>query len=63
MFTPCKFGIFPSKIEILHAIEYSIYMGRNLSRHSTMNNRRYGNIFPLVRSALDREIQGLSFDA
>jgi len=28
-----------------------------------MNNRRYGNIFPLIQSALDREIQGLSFDA
>jgi len=38
-------------------------MGHNLCRHSTMNNRRYGNIFPLIQSALDREIQGLSFDA
>jgi len=28
-----------------------------------MNNRHFGNIFPLIRSALDREIQGLSFDA
>ena len=38
-------------------------MGRNLGRHSTMNKHHYGNIFPLVRPALDREIQGLSFDA
>ena len=37
-------------------------MGRDLCRHSTMNNYRYDNIFPLVRSVLDREIQGLSFD-
>ena len=37
-------------------------MGRDLCRHSTMNNYRYGNIFPLIQSALDREIQGLSFD-
>jgi len=27
-----------------------------------MNKHRYGNIFPLIQSALDREIQGLSFD-
>ena len=28
---------------------------------SAVNNCHYGNIFPFVRSALDREIQGLSF--
>ena len=28
---------------------------------SAVNNCRYGDIFPFVRSELDREIQGLSF--
>ena len=28
---------------------------------SLVNNRHYGNVFPFVRLALDREIQGLSF--
>ena len=28
---------------------------------SAVNNCRYGDIFPFVRSALDREIQELSF--
>jgi len=31
--------------------------------HSKMNNRCYVNIFPLIQPALDREIQGLSFNA
>jgi len=38
-------------------------MGCNPCRHSATNNHHYGNIFPLILSALDREIQGLSFDA
>ena len=38
-------------------------MGHDLFHHSTMNKHRYGNIFPLIRSALDIEIQGLSFNA
>ena len=38
-------------------------MGCDLCHHSTMNKHRYGNIFLLIRSALEREIQGLSFDA
>ena len=38
-------------------------MGHDLCRHSTMNKHRFGNIFPLIRSALDREIQWLSVDA
>ena len=28
---------------------------------SAVNNCRYDNIFPFVRSELDKEIQGLSF--
>jgi len=38
-------------------------MGHNLRLHLTMNNRHYGDTFPLIPSPLDREIQGLSFDA
>jgi len=38
-------------------------MGHNLCCHSTMNNHHCGNIFSLIQLALDREIQGLSFDA
>jgi len=30
---------------------------------SVVNNRRYGNVFTLLRSALDREIHRLSFVA
>jgi len=37
-------------------------MWYNLCRHWTMNDYHYGNIFPLIQSVLDREIQGLSFD-
>jgi len=59
MFTTCKFGIFPSKIEILQQINVwgATYVVIQ------QNNRHYGNIFPLIRSTLYREIQGLSFDA
>ena len=38
-------------------------MGRDLCLHSAVDKHRYGNIFPLIWSELDREIQGLSFDA
>ena len=40
-----------------------MYRGHNLCCHSTMNKHCYGNIFPLIYSARDREIQGLSFYA
>ena len=35
--------------------------GARIMSSSTVNNCRYGDIFPFVRSELDREIQGLSF--
>jgi len=37
-------------------------MGRNLCRHSIINIRCCGNIFPLIQLVLGREIQGLSFN-
>ena len=35
--------------------------GACIMSSSAVNNCRYGDIFPFVRSELDREIQGLSF--
>ena len=35
--------------------------GACIMSSSAVNKCRYGNIFPFVRSELDREIQGLSF--
>ena len=35
--------------------------GARIMSSSTVNNCRYGDIFPFVRSELDREIQGLTF--
>jgi len=38
-------------------------MGRYLCRHSAVNIHRYGNVIMPIRLVLDREIQGLYFDA
>ena len=35
--------------------------GARIMSSSAVNNCRYGDIFPFVRSELDREIEGLSF--
>ena len=44
-------------IEFLNGIMY----GANFMTSSAVNNRRYGNVSTLLRSALDREIHRLSF--